>query len=37
MADYFGEHCFLYSAELSMDLIDLNGFHSSARKLFDTA
>ena len=37
MADYFGEHCFSYSAKLSMDLIDLNGCHSSARKLFDTA
>ena len=34
MADYFGEHCFSYSAELSMDLIDLNGCQPSAGKLF---
>ena len=37
MASYFGEHCFLYSANLSMDLMNLNGHHSSARKLLDTA
>ena len=37
MASYFGEHCFLYSANLLMDLMNLNGCHSSAGKLFDTA
>ena len=38
MASYFGEHWFfLYSANLLMDLIDLDGCHSSTGKLFDAA
>ena len=37
MASYFGEHCFSYSANLSMDLMNLNGRHLSAGKLVDAA
>ena len=37
MALYFGEYCFLYSVNLPMVLMNLEGCHSLAGKLFDTA
>ena len=37
MVLYFGEHCFSYSANLAMGLMNFEGRHLLAGKLFDTA